>query len=206
MQKISKKRYTRRNIGSSAIRKTQKSKIYSKEDFISRDGMLTTVWGPMIWSYLHCMSFNYPNNPTNKDKKHYRDFVLNLQNVLPCGKCRNNLKNNLKRMPLTMSVMSSRDTFSRYVYNLHEVVNKMLGKKSNLTYEEIRETFEHFRARCSLPIELKHKNGGGNKEDGCIQPLYGKKAKCILKIVPQEEKCTGGSFQVDKKCVKQRIL
>ena len=205
MQRISKKRYTRRNIGSSAIRKTQKSKIYSKEDFISRDGMLTTVWGPMIWSYLHCMSFNYPNNPTNKDKKHYRDFVLNLQNVLPCGKCRNNLKKNIKRMPLTMSEMSSRETFSRYVYNLHEVVNKMLGKKSNLTYEDIRETFEHFRARCSLPIELKHKTGG-KKEDGCIQPLYGKKAKCILKIVPQEEKCTGGSFQVDKKCVKQRII
>ena len=26
------------------------------------------------------------------------------------------------------------------------------------------------------------------KEKGCTEPLYGKKSKCIIKIVPQEEK------------------
>ena len=206
MKKYSNKRYTRKKIDSSTTRKTHKSKpiIYSKEDYHSQDGMLTTVWGPIIWSFLHCMSFNYPNEPTNEDKKHYRDFIYNLQYVLPCGKCRNNLKKNLKNLPLQMSDMSSRDSFSRYIYNLHEVVNKMIGKKSNLIYEDVRETFEHFRARCSLPIELKHKTPGGKTENGCVEPLYGEKAKCVLKIVPQSKKC-GGSFQVDKKCVKQKL-
>jgi len=32
--------------------------------------------------------------------------------------------------------------------------------------------------------------------------LYGKKARCILNIVPQEE--AGQSIQIDKKCVKTR--
>jgi len=32
--------------------------------------------------------------------------------------------------------------------------------------------------------------------------LYGKKARCILKIVPQEEK--GQTMQIDKKCIKSR--
>jgi hypothetical protein len=32
--------------------------------------------------------------------------------------------------------------------------------------------------------------------------LYGKKARCILNIVPQDEK--GQSIQIDKKCMKHR--
>ena len=30
--------------------------------------------------------------------------------------------------------MANRDTFSRYIYNLHETVNKMLKKKSVLNF------------------------------------------------------------------------
>ena len=36
------------------------------------------------------------------------------------------------------------------------------------------------------------------KEKGCTEPLYGKKAKCIIKIVPKDEKCK--TFQMDNKC------
>ena len=42
------------------------------------------------------------------------------------------------------------------------------------------------------------------KEKGCVDPLYGEKSKCVLKIVPQKEKCS--SFQIDDKCVKQRLF
>ena len=31
--------------------------------------MLTSVWGPGMWHYLHTMSFIYPTNPTKQDKK-----------------------------------------------------------------------------------------------------------------------------------------
>jgi hypothetical protein len=40
------------------------------------------------------------------------------------------------------------------------------------------------------------------KEKGCTEPLYGKKSKCIIKIVPQEEKCK--TMQIDQKCIKKR--
>ena len=67
-------------------RKTGKTikNVYTKHQYHSNDGMLTSVWGPGMWHYLHTMSFNYPNNPTIKDKHHYRDFVLQLKYVLPC--------------------------------------------------------------------------------------------------------------------------
>ena len=91
-------------------------KIFTKKEYNSGDGMLTTAWGPAIWHYLHMMSFNYPVKPTSEDKKHYRDFVVNLQYVLPCKYCRINLKNNFKQKPLKMCDMASRETFSRYIY------------------------------------------------------------------------------------------
>jgi hypothetical protein len=156
---------------------------------------------------LHIISFNYPVNPTLEEKKQYMEYVLSLQNVLPCGACRKNLKTNFKHLPLTMSIMKSRDTFSRYIYRLHELVNKMLKKVSNLTYCDVRERYEHFRARCvdEAPKVFKYSDIKTNKkvnEKGCTEPLYGKKARCILNIVPQEEK--GQSIQIDKKCMKHR--
>ena len=178
-------------------------KIFTKKHFYSGDGMLTNVWGPSMWHYLHTMSFNYPVNPTEKDKKNYRNFVLNLQNVLPCKYCRINLKNNMKVHPLLDCHLKNRDKFSRYIYKLHEIVNKMLKKKSGLSYCKVREIYENFRARCTQekPKIFKfNKTKKNNHEKGCTEPIYGKKAKCVIKIVPQDEKCE--TLQIDKKCIK----
>ena len=174
--------------------------------------MLTTVWGPGIWHYLHTMSFNYPVHPSASDKKHYRKFVLELQYVLPCGKCRKNLKNTFHKHPLLHSDMESRETFSRYMYRLHEIVNTMLGKKSGLSYDMVRERYEHFRARCAKPLEQMRLCKKWNRtqkntklsEKGCVVPLYGNKAKCVLQIVPQDVKCE--TIQIDKRCIKRKEM
>ena len=182
------------------IKKISKKRVFTKKNYASGDGMLTSVWGPSLWHYLHTMSFNYPMNPTNKEKKHYKDFVVSLLHVLPCRYCRINFKNNLKHLPLKKCHLKNRFTFSRYMYDLHEHINKMLKKKSNLTYCDVRERYEHFRARCTKKEKLfKYKKT--MKERGCTESLYGKKAKCVIKIVPQENKCN--TFQMDNKCVKK---
>ena len=124
-------------------------KVFKKKDYLSGDGMLTTIWGPSMWHFLHTMSFNYPVNPTKEDKINYRNFILNLKNVLPCRYCRENLKNNFKIYPLGLDEMKTRETFSKYIYNLHEIVNKMLGKKSGLSYSDVRDRYENFRSRCT---------------------------------------------------------
>lgn len=184
-------------------------KVYSKEDYQSGDGMLTNVWGPSLWHYLHMISFNYPVKPTKENKKYYRELINNLKYTLPCKYCRDNLKNNLKDHPLTANALKNRENFSKWMYELHEHVNKMLGKKSGLSYDKIRERYEHFRARCTID-NVKHKtrkrkmnkNKTQKKEKGCTRPLYGKKSKCVIKIVPHDTKCQ--TFQMDKKCNKTR--
>jgi hypothetical protein len=209
-------------------KKNIKNRTFKKKDYYSGDGMLTTVWGPSMWHFLHTMSFNYPVQPSTEDKKHYRDFMMNLQYVLPCKYCRQNLTNNYKLFPLRASDLMNRESFSRYVYKLHEMVNKLLKKKSGLSYCDVRERYEHFRSRCTderpklfnlkTQTNLSEKmneasardaNANASKKDektkkekGCTEPLYGKKSKCIIKIVPQEEKCK--TMQIDKKCIKTR--
>lgn len=184
---------------------SKKTRTFKKKDFKSGDGMLTTIWGPSMWHYLHTMSFGYPVKPTKEQKRDYRQFVLNLQNILPCKYCRINLKNNFKVHPIKMCHMASRDKFSRYIYRLHEIVNNMLGKKSGLSYCDVRERYEHFRARCTEenPKMFRFRKTKKIKEKGCTEPLYGKKAKCIIKIVPHDEKCK--TLEIDEKCIKTRL-
>ena len=190
-----------RSIKNKSNKKTRR--VYNKKHFLSGDGMLTTVWGPSMWHYLHTVSFNYPVKPTTQDKINYKNLILNMQNTLPCRHCRENLKNNFKAHPIRSCHMKNRNAFSRYVYKLHEIVNKMLGKKSGLSYCDVRERYEHFRSRCpeEKPKIFKFRKTK-KKEKGCTEPLYGKKSKCIIKIVPQDEKCK--TMQIDQKCIKTK--
>ena len=218
-------------------RRKSRKKLYRLSDYKSGDGMLTSVWGPSAWHFLHTLSFNYPVKPSHEQKCQYRDFVLALGNVLPCKYCRINFKKNLRALPLKKEDMASRDTFSRWVYRLHEHVNKMLKKKSGLSYEDVRDRYEHFRARCGDKDKGKGKKGAAAdhksntmmkgrqgrkgkrvrfrrgtrrgstkricmyklagkktkkkcrpKEKGCTVPYYGKRSKCVLKIVPKTSK------------------
>ena len=173
--------------------------------------MLTTVWGPSLWHTLHIISFNYPVNPTQQDKKNYKRFIKDLRYVLPCKYCRMNFKRNLKEVPLTDKALKNRNNFSRWMFKMHEHINKMLGKKSGLKYCDVRERYEHFRSRCTndkkfstKKVEAAARKTRKKKEKGCTEPLYGAKSKCIVKIVPKSVR--GKSFQMDKKCKKKRIV
>ena len=185
-------------------------KKFNIEDYNSGDGMLTSVWGPSLWHFLHMMSFNYPINPSKIDKINYKNFIKSLQFILPCRLCRENLVKNFKTLPITNKDMKNRESFSRYVYNLHELINKMLSKKSGLSYEDVRDRYEHFRSRCVKNIKTIKKNKKNNnktikkkKENGCIDPLYGTKSKCLIQIVPIEDKTE--TFRIDEKCYKKTI-
>ena len=203
--------------------KCPSKKVFNKEDFESGDGMLTSVWGPSLWHSLHTISFNYPVKPTLEQKEYYFKFFMSLRNILPCKYCRINYKKNIKKVPLKKSTMKNREALSRWLYELHEEINRMLHKKSCLTYDQVRNRYEMFRARCindkkgtrkskRLIHKLKAKTKGkgigksitfkNKKENGCVKPLYGVKSKCVLNIVPKNCRCK--SFKVDRRCILKR--
>ena len=175
-----------------------KKYVFSESDYNSGDGMMTSIWGPTMWHSLHTISFNYPIKPTAEQKKQYSNFYKSIQYILPCKYCRENLQKNLEKYPMTKSIFKSRDTLSRYVYELHEMVNTLLNKKSGLSYEDVRDRYEHFRSRClENPKKIKK-----DTETGCTEPLYGVKSKCVLNIIPRDNRTS--SFKIDSKCVLRK--
>ncbi len=183
---------------------------FCDKDFKSNDGMLTSVWGPSMWHSLHTISFNYPVKPTQQQQNKYYRFFMSLNDVLPCKYCRQNLPKNIKAVEKSKNLslkkaLKSRAKLSRWVYYLHNQVNCMLGKKNKLTYKQVRERYENFRARCSLKEsqeELKKCKKNQIKEKGCTEPLLGIKSKCVIMAVPKEEKCE--SFIMHPKCLVKK--
>lgn len=121
-------------------------RTFRSSDLKSNDGMLTYVWGPALWHFLHTISFNY--SPT--DAVHYRNFFNNLHHVLPCKHCRDNLPGNMKDTAYGARVFHSQDSLSRWVFRLHERVNGMLEKTSKRTFEDVKDLYETFRIGCGM--------------------------------------------------------
>lgn len=130
---------------------------FTSRDFQSADGFLTSVWGPSLWMTLHTISLNYPCKPSETQRKQYKAFFDSLKHVLPCGKCRENLHDNLIDTNYGDHVFTNRDSLSKWVHALHSNVNKMLGKPNNMTYDSMRQTYEHFRARCNVVTGSRQK-------------------------------------------------
>ncbi|QKF94765.1 ERV/ALR sulfhydryl oxidase [Fadolivirus algeromassiliense] len=86
--------------------------------------MRPEVWGPHAWIFLHSITMNYPDKPSNQDKKEMKDFFSSLKYVLPCDKCSKNLQKHMIKYPLTDNVLSSRDSLIRWLIDIHNEVNR----------------------------------------------------------------------------------
>ena len=168
--------------------------------------MITAIWGPSMWHFLHTISFNYPVKPTKQDKDSYEAYIKSLQNVLPCKYCRENYGKNLKEAGWKRGVLKDRDSFSRFVYRLHNAVNHSLGKRCDLSYEAVRDRYEGYRSRCMSQSELKEWLKK-RKEKGCVHPMYGESRRSIITIKRKSEcKGTRSSIQdtIEKKQQSKR--
>ena len=99
------------------------------------------AWGPPKWQSLHKMTFEYPDNPTKNEQNEIKKILIGLQNTLPCSTCRYNYKIHLKKRPLTQKILSSKNTLSRWLVDIHNDVNKLL-KKPIMTYEKVIEIYQ----------------------------------------------------------------
>lgn len=144
----------------------------------SHDGFSTKIWGPPVWFFLHMITFNYPVNPTKKDKINYRNFFQSLGFVLPCRVCRENYQ--IKNSKIPLKYFKSRHSLARYIYKVHQDVP---NQKPFVSFSKMRKNYETFRAKCGI--------------HGCQKPSKKNVAlKSILNIVPQEKFATEPSFKI----------
>ena len=84
-------------------------------------------WGEYLWHTIHFVSLGYPNNPSSNDKKYYKDFYVNLKNVLPCQECSEHYAENLKKYNID-KFLDTREKLFEWTILIHNEVNRMLGK------------------------------------------------------------------------------
>jgi len=94
------------------------------------------IWGKHFWKTMHYLSMAYPEAPTEQDKEDIKNFFTSISRVLPCAKCREHFKTNLKNYPLNDKTLSSRKNMINWVKDLHNEVNRRNDKKE-WTYDEI---------------------------------------------------------------------
>lgn len=87
------------------------------------------LWGNHGWKFLHYVTLDYPENPTNHDKKKYKEFFNLLQYTLPCEKCRNHYKQNIKNHKLTDEILSDDKKLIYWLIDFHNIVNESTGKE-----------------------------------------------------------------------------
>lgn len=98
------------------------------------------VWGPHAWVFLHSVTLNYPDSPSDEEKQSMRTFFNSVKKVLPCDKCKIHFKDNLEKFPLTDKVLSSRDSLVMWLIDIHNAVNITTGKPE-ITYENVVSTY-----------------------------------------------------------------
>jgi hypothetical protein len=99
------------------------------------------LWGPITWTFLHLLSFNY--EPKNKNE--IKNYLYSLGKILPCDECRahfnENIENKINGQTLD-DALNSKETFTKYMYDFHNLINTQTGKTTWPTYEEIVNEYE----------------------------------------------------------------
>jgi hypothetical protein len=153
-------------------------------------GMQTRVWGPAGWLFLHCIAQNYPHKPDQDKKISYFNFFNLVGQVLPCRYCRESYQDFIKEEGtcLNMDVLESRETLSKWLYTIHNKVNKKLGVSEVPSFKEVWDRYESFRSKCTKSPEVVKKI-----KKGCTDPLKGFKKECIIQIKDVRETSFGKS-------------
>lgn len=127
------------------------------------DGLFPKIWGPSMWFSMHSISFCYPHNPTIEDKNNYKKYYEVLAEIIPCKTCRDSYKIMINNgvTKLDDDVLMDRESLTKWVYTVHEFVNKKLGVDYGISYEDVVKKYDAFSTNCNkqpkdnYPVENK---------------------------------------------------
>ena len=113
-----------------------------------------SIWGPHLWKFMHYYTLSYPEDPTEEDKDNLYNFFHTIQTVLPCEKCRYNFKSHLENTPLTEEILSNNINVVRWLFDIHNEVNKSTNKPV-LLYDDFIKIYSTKPKGIETPPETK---------------------------------------------------
>ena len=115
--------------------------------------MKPNLWGPSAWKFIHAIALNYPDNPTEEQKKAMAAFLISLQYILPCNKCAFNYKKHLETFDLNTAVENKTSLLDTTI-ELHNMVNRINGKKTFSRTEGREEIMKLFEEQAYVPKKI----------------------------------------------------
>lgn len=83
--------------------------------------------GRATWLFLHTLAAQYPEQPTRQQRKDAKTLIDVLTRMYPCGECARHFKHVVAANP---PQVESKKKFSLWMCEVHNVVNRSLGKPS----------------------------------------------------------------------------
>lgn len=96
-------------------------------------------WGPSAWTYIHAMSYSYPDLPTIVNKLNIYNFIYYFARSIPCKRCRDDfvlyIDKNLPEREKSPYLENKR-ALVNFLVDAHNYVNQKLNKRV-YTYAEV---------------------------------------------------------------------
>jgi hypothetical protein len=149
---------------------------------MSNNGLMTKIWGPPGWLFLHCVTMGYPNIIDETNEQHIfrreqtKEFFTTLGNVLPCKFCRDSYNDFIIQHPIDLN-LNTRKELARWFYDIHNKVNEKLEieQEDIPSFETFYNQYEMYRAGC-------------DKNKGCVSSKDGVRKKSVIKIIDKDGK------------------
>jgi hypothetical protein len=93
------------------------------------------IWGPGLWTFLHSTA---AVSTTPQSRRDYVVLVEALANTLPCDKCKQHFRQNMRTININ-NYLKNEETLFMWSYLLHNAVNEAQGKSGaqKPTFDEI---------------------------------------------------------------------
>ena len=107
-----------------------------------------SIWGPIIWKMLHCISIKIKDENFSTEKNVLIKLVSDICNNLPCPMCRIHAMGMLKKY--NINSIKNKPEFIKFIWFIHNEVNKRL-KQNIFEFENVNKTYEkeNFKEVCT---------------------------------------------------------
>jgi hypothetical protein len=105
-----------------------------------------TEWGPPLWRILHTLTERiggqtHPLLATDEERR-WGQLLATLEDVMPCQLCRKHYRERKKTLSLEgWHGVPLREESRRWLWTLHEAVNKERGVTSGITLEDLKGVY-----------------------------------------------------------------
>ena len=117
--------------------------------------MKKSVWGPYIWTFLHCLTIRIKPEHFQSEKNVLISYIERICDNLPCPSCAMHAIQTLKKLKLKN--VKKKDDLIECIYKMHNEVNIRL-KKPIFDKSKLHETYKSYNLQTLMINYFKLNN------------------------------------------------